>query len=585
MPKTLISPFDANYFIGYVNYVSPRFSRIHFPSSTLLKKFHFAGEELNASLVGNYVAIEGDNYGYLGKIVEISLPEKERLDLNEKAFQNSELHPTGKVEILLSFNFRNQKIRSGLDQFPSVGAKVFACSSKVIVEFFRNFGVKGLSSGTLFNFATLSTDLNTAIGISPQALFGRHCAIVGSTGGGKSFTVAKLIEETIRNNGKSILIDATGEYETLTKDKANVSSISFNKDAFFHFSKLSITDLFMLFRPSEQIQLPKLQEAIKSLKLVKILQAKSPETLTEQESTVKGYIDSNNLLVKADKSRMKLLASIKVNPQSENLDGDFDISSLAHQIHKECVWNTPMTGGNQSDFGGYNEKDFGMCQSLITRIFLVTKTNHFESIFGLTKNSSDPGEFSLAIRDFLASSKKVLRISLSDVPFEGNIREILVNAIGRHLLDLARQKKFLDPTGQRLVIFVDEAHQFLNKRIKGEFSFDVELGAFDEIAKECRKYGLFLVLSTQMPRDIPQGTLSQVGTFIVHRLINRQDKEAIENACSSSSQYSLSFIPVLGEGEALLMGVDFPMPVVIKVGLPRLEPKYGTPLIFSKDLD
>lgn len=279
MSKFLINPFDANYFIGYVNFVSPGFSRIHFPSSTLLKKFHFAGEELNAGLVGNYVAIEGDNYGFLGKIIEISLPEKERLELNEKAFQKTELHPTGKVEILLSFNFRTHKVRKGFDQFPPVGAKVFVCSSAIIVEFLKRFGSKTTDSNIFFDFAGLSTDPSTKVSVSPQALFGRHCAIVGTTGGGKSFTVAKLIEETIKNNGKAILIDATGEYDTLSADIKNVSSITFNQNTFFHYSRLKLTDLFILFRPSEQIQLPKLQEAIKSLKLVKILLAKTQPTL------------------------------------------------------------------------------------------------------------------------------------------------------------------------------------------------------------------------------------------------------------------------------------------------------------------
>lgn len=273
---------------------------------------------------------------------------------------------------------------------------------------------------------------------------------------------------------------------------------------------------------------------------------------------------------------------VKDNPESENLDGSFDINSLAHQIYHECIWNTSLsTTANNNNFGGPNDKDFGMCQSLITRVMFVTKTPYFESIFGLAKSPSDLGEFVSELNSFLNSDKKVLRIALSEVPFEGNLREILVNAIGRHLLGLARHKNFVQPKGKPLIIFVDEAHQFLNKRIRGEFSFDVELSSFDEIAKECRKYGLFLVLATQMPRDIPQGTLSQIGTFIVHRLINQQDKEAVENACSAANRYALSFIPVLGEGEALLLGVDFPMPVTIKVDLPRFEPKYGTPTIFE----
>lgn len=111
------------------------------------------------------------------------------------------------------------------------------------------------------------------------------------------------------------------------------------------------------------------------------------------------------------------------------------------------------------------------------------------------------------------------------------------------------------------------------------------LDAFDSIAKECRKYGLFLCIATQMPRDIPIGTLSQMGTFIVHRLINYNDKEAISNACSTANKNTLDFLPVLGEGEAVLTGVDFPMPIIMKFDLPENEPHSGTPkLTISEEL-
>ena len=80
-----------------------------------------------------------------------------------------------------------------------------------------------------------------------------------------------------------------------------------------------------------------------------------------------------------------------------------------------------------------------------------------------------------------------------------------------------------------------------------------------------------------MPRDIPQGTLSQMGTFIVHRLINHNDKEAINNACSSANKNTLEFLPILGEGEAILTGVDFPMPIIMKFDKPINEPNSQTP--------
>jgi DNA helicase HerA-like ATPase len=74
-----------------------------------------------------------------------------------------------------------------------------------------------------------------------------------------------------------------------------------------------------------------------------------------------------------------------------------------------------------------------------------------------------------------------------------------------------------------------------------------------------------------------------MGTFIVHRLINARDKEAIENGCSTANRNSLAFLPILGEGEAILMGVDFPMPVLLKINAPTIKPKSDTPR-FRKQL-
>ena len=156
----------------------------------------------------------------------------------------------------------------------------------------------------------------------------------------------------------------------------------------------------------------------------------------------------------------------------------------------------------------------------------------------------------------------------------------MVNAIGKYLLNNAREGKFKnDP----VVIFIDEAHQFLNKSIKDEYFDAKPLDSFELISKEARKYGLFLCIATQMPRDIPLGTLSKMGTFIVHRHINDQDKKAIESAASSANKNILSFLPILGEGEALLVGVDFPMPLLIKIDAPNTKPNSQTPRFTIKD--
>jgi hypothetical protein len=580
------NPFEHNYFIGYINQVTPQYVKIHFPSSVLLKSFVFKGEQYNGGLVGNYVVIEGEQHGFLGKMLEISLPESERLELSEKSFQNNEFHPTGKVEILLSFDlFNPSEVEKGLNSLPSVGAKVFVCSSNFIKRYFKGFGVKKETTNPpVFNLGCLTYDKSTEIEISQQAIFGRHCAVVGTTGGGKSYTVSKLIEGIIANKGKAILIDATGEYATHDNQTYSATPAILANSAFFHYTNLTIGDLFVLLRPSGQVQAPKLAEAIKSLKILRILETThaSNTNITKEGNDFKVKTkDHIEELIKVDggtitKTNQLMRPFNRIYDQNieeiDSLNSDFDIRLLANQIIKECIWD--IDKNDHMKWGGRNETHLNNCISLILRTKSLINNPLFDNIFGFKKNKTDKGELIKEIQDFLKGDKNLLRIGFEKVGYDFQAREILANAIGKYLLEKSRRGNFKN---KPVVLFIDEAHQYLNRSVKDEFFEMTRLDSFDQIAKECRKHGLFLCLATQMPRDIPQGTLSQMGTFIVHRLINPFDKDAVENACSSANKNSLSFLPVLGAGEAILMGVDFPMPVILKVNKPVVEPNSSTP--------
>jgi len=207
---------------------------------------------------------------------------------------------------------------------------------------------------------------------------------------------------------------------------------------------------------------------------------------------------------------------------------------------------------------------------------MIRSNRYFKAIFGFDKESDDTNEFNKQLEHFLSdgSKEQLFIISLKDASFERGLREILVNAIGSFLLEEARAYKFKEAP---VVLFLDEAHQFLKKTITDDFFNDLELDAFDKIAKECRKHGLFLCISTQMPRDIPIGTLSQIGTFIVHRLINEFDRNVIEKACAEGNKNSLAYLPMLKAGEALLVSIEMPMPVMIKMKEPVIKPYSNTP--------
>lgn len=580
-----INPYNDNRFVGFITMVCPLFTKVHFPSSVLLKKFFQADEGFHA-LTGKYVIIEGSGCGFLGKITEISLPEKERLELSESKFDKEAFHPTGKVEILLCFDNYELQAKKGLDQLPPVSAKVFLCSNDFLGSLLKDFGIK--ENPSTIPLATLP-DSNHIINVAAQSLFGRHCAVVGTTGGGKSWTVAKLLEEVVAKKGKAILIDATGEYSTFNSHK-QVSYLSFNssekeKGIYFNYRNLRETDLYALFRPTGQAQIPKLQEAMKSLRLVNVLKLKDQKTVNDRHilDVLNKYWVTNELhgftLIKKESlPRKNIITAFKENISVFDLNCDFDIMSLPFQIFNECVKDFTSNG----NYGTIDTSAQGFCQSLISRILLTIHSQSFKNVFGFTEEGKSDNEFGNQVNTFLKpeSAQNILIISVAEVPTEHKLKEILVNAIGRFLLEKAINKNFKGTGKKSLLLFLDEAHLFLNKRIKDEYSIEVDLDAFDRIAKECRKYGLFLVLSTQMPRDIPKGVLSQMGTFIVHRLINQQDREAIEYACSEANKSALSFLPILSSGEAMLTGVDFPMPIILKIIKPSTEPDSQTPNVF-----
>lgn len=573
-----MKPFDHTKFIGYICEVTPQYVRMQIPSARLINSFYLDGNIYLGGAVGGFVVIEGQNIGFLGRISELNLPQSERTELTERDFidGNPTFHPMAKIELLAIFNqYKPRVLTKTVSRFPCIGAKVYSCSDEQIGAYISSFGSK--NDDNLDSIAPIGilTSNNTLCNISLNSLFGRHCAVLGTTGGGKSWTVARLIELISENTeNKCIIIDAVGEYQTPTE--TTISVVMGTGDYIFDYHHLSIDELFFLLHPSSKTQVPKLMEAIRSLKMIELDESNQLQSyyLTNPD----GSIIKSNLHKYNKEKRPYEIFKYRNLARIEDNSCNFNFRNLATQITMECLWDTHRNIANS--WGDRNDTDVSNCVSLISRVNNIYSTSEYNQIFGFNKDAlPNAKDLMSLISEFFVSDKSILRLDFSKVSFDFQVREILVNAIGQYLLNTARNSMFLD---KPVVVFIDEAHQFLNKNIADEYFTAKPLDAFEKISKEARKYGLFLCIATQMPRDIPLGTLSQMGAFIVHRLINEQDKKAVESAASSANRNSLAFLPVLGEGEALVVGVDFPMPLTIKITPPHNKPNSGTPKLKSK---
>lgn len=284
--------FDQRMFLGFVNKVTTNIVTAHIPSSKYINKFFLHGEEFHGGLINNFVIIEGENIGFIGKIVSNEIPEKERLEFSAAALKEKDFHPLIKIEIQSIFNYSDMKFSKSISDYPNLGAKVYIARDEIIERYLDQIEIKRYKLKTT-NFANLLNYKNQMVNVSFQSLFNRHTAIVGTTGSGKSWTTANLIENLVDKRQKVILLDATGEYINLAKKLDKVVKVNLGSDHHLNYKLLGIEDLFYLVKPSAHSQLPKLKEAIKSLKLLEIVEQEINDYIETITNDVK-VVNKNN---------------------------------------------------------------------------------------------------------------------------------------------------------------------------------------------------------------------------------------------------------------------------------------------------
>jgi hypothetical protein len=555
------SPHDGKRRIGSLLDVSATEAKINLSIAGAGDHAWILGNRLPAGEVNEFVFLDCGQLSVLARVVKVWLESGERLSVDGLDDSKPKNNPIGLVQLLVSVDVETGYNHKGIKQHPKLGAQVYAAHPE-LVSMLAEGGLSEDQASLQLPVAEMPHDSSVSIHITPEKLFARHCAVLGSTGGGKSYTMANLIENVYRFGGKVFLLDATGEFAGLpctsyyVGDHPNADAT--NKVTYPHWM-FTDSDMRALLRPSAQSQAPKLESAIQSLRVV---------TQFYQNPNHGLPISPSYTLIKQGNSKAPFEAAVgSISTSFQSTPWSF--SALSSQIIEECVW---PNGGSASSprpeiWGGRADNDVGHCLNLVSRIQAMAGNPHLEWMIDCDHQLLTIPKL---IEDLSSSVKpEIVRLDLSAIPFEASAREILVNAIGRKLLSCARHSEisYKNP----LLVFIDEAHQFLNKHVGDEGS-RFSLDAFGNIAKEGRKYGLNVVIATQRPRDVPEDVLSQIGTLIVHRLTNEKDQEVVKKAVGSIDQRSASFLPVLGQGEALLLGVDFPFPMTVRIKAPDNKP-------------
>lgn len=177
----------------------------------------------------------------------------------------------------------------------------------------------------------------------------------------------------------------------------------------------------------------------------------------------------------------------------------------------------------------------------------------------LYKNSDDFLEKVFGITDNAVWAKQLITIDSSEVGTD--VLELMTSMTARLIFDYRKTKLDDARTSNPVHLILDEAHRYIKK----DADYIMRENIFEKIAREGRKYSLYLIVSSQRPSELSQTVLSQCGNYIVHRIQNEVDMKYISSVLPYFSDDYTTKIKQAVPGEALIFGNCVPMPLMVKV--------------------
>ncbi|MHB1343778.1 MAG: ATP-binding protein [Thermoleophilia bacterium] len=433
----------------------------------------------------------------------------------------------------------------GVGRYPTTGAEVHAVGSMDIAKMFERFQSKGFSVGTVATHPLLKVCLD------PSSLFGRHFAILGQTGSGKSWTVAALVQRTVAVMPRAhiIILDLHGEYcwkrEDGTRHYAFADSIVRHVDA----RELEIPYWLMTYA-----------------ELCDLLIEHSEREATNQTAFFRDCLLDGRQAENISATPALGLPRVTVDTPI--------YFSLDDVISKVRAKNVERVGNRQGPM-------FGDFDRFLMRIESKLNDTRYDFLLKPTKRNSS-ASLSAMLRDFVglgAQKAAVTVIDLSSVPFD--VRPTVAAQIGR----LAFEFNYWNPKYREfpILLMCEEAHAYIPRASESQFAGSRK--SMERIAKEGRKYGVGLAVVSQRPHEVSETVLAQCGTFICLRITNPDDQAYIRSLVPESEGDLVSVLAGLGRGEALVLGEAVPLPTRLQFDKPNPTPNSDDVDFYAKWID
>jgi DNA helicase HerA-like ATPase len=465
--------------------------------------------------VGKFVKIHTGAARLIGVITDLSV---------EVASREPGFCGTARVDLTGEISDRTgtMRFRRGVTDYPTIGDEVTPLTSAELRLVFDAPGARMIKVGQLMQDASIS------VGVDTDELLSNHFAVLGTTGVGKSSAVALILQRILdaKPNLRILLLDVHNEYGRCFGERAFVANPGSVKLPFWLFNFEEIVDVIFAGRPG-------LQEEIEILS----------EVIPIAKATYTQYRNNDRLIAK------------RFDPKSIGYTVDtpvpYRLADLLAQIDERM--------GKLE-----NRSSRLVYHKLMQRIETVSNDPRYAFMFENANVGGDTMSESISqLFRVPVDGKPMTIMQLAGFPAE--VTDAVVSVLCRMAFDFG-----LWSDGASPMLFVcEEAHRYA--AADRSTGFGPTRRAISRLAKEGRKYGVFLGLVTQRPAELDPTIISQCSTLFAMRMSNDRDQVLLRSAVSDSAAELFAFVPALGTREALAFGVGVPLPT--RLTFPELPPE------------
>ncbi len=408
---------------------------------------------------------------------------------------------------ILNSSSNRWRFQRGVSSYPPLDSPIHASTREELCAIYAKPEVSTVRLGTLRNAADLP-----AFAITDN-LLGKHFAVLGTTGAGKSCAVTVILRAILDAHpyGHVIMLDPHNEYATAFKRRAE------------------------LLNPSN-LKLPYWLLNFEEVAAI----------LVNQESPEGAYAETAIL------RRAILRARRSFSGESESQEHITVDTPVPYRLSE-------LVQVLKDEMGAFNKADSAVYyQHLINRVESVSSDKRYDFMFSSFSVRDNMRQILSRILRIPVEGKPITIIDISGVPSE--IVDVVVSVLCRLIFEFAlwSDRERAPP----LLLVCEEAHRYVPR--DDQAGFAPTRRAISRIAKEGRKYGLSLCLVTQRPAELSVSSLSQCNTIFALRLGNEHDLEFVRHAVPDSSRWLADALPALNTQEALVLGDGVPVPLHIR---------------------